>query len=296
MGDPYFYRMAFSPVAVVKLSDPATFDECLSDWVQPFHRLISLASGRPERLTYLALGIAGETSDGHTRRCQVYGSGIHQAPYASRNDDVVRAHPAFRVKPDAIPLLELLREWRKLEVDQHPFMETYGSTIVIPELHPRSRYLLLIQALEGLFGHQTQAQFKERKERHEQKRATVLAAVRLSLYREAQRFLKDHLMRTPPTSLDACLREMFASLPTDPTAELNHLDLVTLVRQDPRRPQDVANVLRLVRNDLSHGNKSYAFSQVHEVAQVLNRVARAHLLRLLGCGDQILLAALTPDR
>ncbi|WP_169734294.1 ApeA N-terminal domain 1-containing protein [Hamadaea tsunoensis] len=295
IGDPYRHRMAFSPVAVVELASPATFDECIRDWVTPLHRVISLASGHSERLTYLLLGIAGqEGDDKRARRVQVYGNGIYQEPYASRYEDIARADPAFRVKIDGIPLLSLVQEWRNLELQQHPFMETFGSALIVPDLHPRSRYLLLIQAFEGLHGYQNSAEEELRREHHAQKRALVLGAIRLSLYKEGRRFLDKYLMKTPPGSLDARLRQIFADLPNNPTDELKALPLIQAMFGDARRPTDVGHALRLIRNDLSHGSKNYDAREVNEVVIVLHRVARAHLLRLLGCDDAALRAVLQP--
>ncbi len=125
-------------------------------------------------------------------------------------------------------------------------------------------------------------------------RNRLLAAVQHSLYMEAQAFLKKHLSKSPMSSLDECLRSTFRGLPIDVTQELGNTELVQSVQADPRKPDGVPGALRLVRNDLSHGTRSYDVMQVHEVATILNRAARAHLLRLLGCDEKIQTAALAP--
>jgi hypothetical protein len=283
LGDPYFYRMAFSPVVVIEFSAPVTFDECLRRWVEPVQRVMSLATGRREKITYLSMSPLGGDAPSHQRRLQVYGSGIGQDPFASRNSDVLRVSPAFRIKPDGLSLLNLVREWQRLSDEHHPMLETYGSSVVTSEQHPRSRFLLLIQALEGLHGYETRLDFARRAERHEKSRHLVLAAVKHSLYSEAQKFMKRYLMKRPPASLTTCLRDLFMALPIDLTPALEETALVKLLRSDERKPQGAFDALRLIRNDLSHGTRGYDAFDVDEVANLLDRVARAHLLRILGC-------------
>jgi len=167
-------------------------------------------------------------------------------------------------------------------LEHHPLLETYGSSIVIPEQHPRSRYLLLVQALEGLYGYEHKAELQLQEQRHLAMRNMVVSAVQFSLYREAQKFLKKYLMRRPPGSLDTCLRDLFGVLPVDVLPQLAGTPLVQQLQNDERRPQDIPHALRLVRNDLSHGTKAYETRYVAAIADILEDVARAHLLRLLG--------------
>ena len=54
--------------------------------------------------------------------------------------------------------------------------------------------------------------------------------------------------------------------------------------------------LRAVRNDLSHGTKGYPTLDLHAVVQILERVTRAHMLRVLGCGTDAQLKAARGDR
>lgn len=52
-GDLYRFRLQFSPVATVSLAEPASLRDIIDDWVQPLRRIISIATGQPETLTYL---------------------------------------------------------------------------------------------------------------------------------------------------------------------------------------------------------------------------------------------------
>ena len=51
--------------------------------------------------------------------------------------------------------------------------------------------------------------------------------------------------------------------------------------------QRVSYALSRVRNDLAHGNKGFDAYDLHETVRVLERIVRAHALRLLGCPEQV---------
>ncbi|MCZ7424851.1 hypothetical protein O7607_03805 [Micromonospora sp. WMMA1949] len=289
IGDPYFYRMSFSPVVRIKLSDRLTFNECLEKWVEPLRRLTCLATGRAEKITYLAMGVQTEDRSTRDGRLQVYGTGITQDPYASREKDVRQKSPAFATKRDGISLLGLLRGWQSLLNEQHPLLETYGSSIGIPQQHPRARYLLLIQAMEGMHGYENKAKNEAQTAAHMARRDEALGSLRevSGIPQSAMRFVQRFLAKRPFSNLDTCLREVIESVPTNVMRELDDADLIRSVAADSRSPQGTPGSLRIIRNDLAHGTKGYPVYLLHEVSQILERVVRAHLLRILGCGEEV---------
>ncbi|MGK5441807.1 hypothetical protein ACSNN7_08290 [Micromonospora sp. URMC 105] len=293
--DPYFHRMSFSPVVVIKLQQPISFDQFIERWLEPLRRLTSLATGRQERTTFLSMASPGPEAL-RERLVQVYGFGLHQAPFASRRNDLIKVKKVFTTAGDRLSLLHLLNRWQSLGDVHHPLLETYGSSIVGADQHPRARFLLLIQALEGMYGYETREDFVEREKRHVAQRGAVLAAVQHSLYKDAQKFLKNYLSKRPPESLDTALSRLFKALPIDVMPRLAETSLVKLLADDARRPQGVPGALRLIRNDLSHGTRGYDTQKVNEVAGILEQVARAHLLRILGCASDIQERALEQDR
>ncbi|MEV1070868.1 hypothetical protein [Micromonospora parva] len=300
IGDAYFYRMSFSPTLWIKLPDRLNFDDCLKTWVEPIRRIVSLASGRSEQLTFLAMGVRSgdNVPPARERRLQVYGYGISQEPFASRGNEVSRIKPAFTTKWNGISLLDLVRRWQSLASEHHPLLETYGSSIVIPRQHPRAQYLLLIQALEGLHGYEHRSDTERKVFEHGNKREQVVEELELAscLSAPVMRFIKKFLAKRPLSSLDACLRDLFGALPVDVTSDLGNTNLLRSVQDDPRLPQGVAGALRIIRNDLAHGTKGYPVQDLNEVSQVLERVARAHLLRVLGCDVEVQARAVRPEQ
>jgi hypothetical protein len=180
--------------------------------------------------------------------------------------------------------IELTLAWQRLNEEHHPLVETYGAFLGAPSQHPRARFLLLIQALEGLHGFQTRASYDQRKARHTALRNEVLETALAHLEQpEQRRFLKKYVSKGPITNLDDAMKAMFTTLPIDLSAELGEQPLIQKLKDDPRPHEGPVETLRLVRNDLAHGRQGYDVLALHDVCQVLERVTRAHMLRVLGC-------------
>jgi hypothetical protein len=291
--DPYAYRMGFSPVLRIEAVEPLTLHEWIDQWVEPVRRIISIASATAQDVTYLATRRAsGERS---TVRGQVFGSGITQEPYESSQAGVQEAEPALLLKSDEVSLLAIVRRWQRLEVERHPLIETYASMLAHDQ-HPRSRFLLLIQAIEGLHGSQRAADYANRQKRHDEKRANLIQAVREHLDSASINFMKRHLRKNPPTSLEDALRDIFSALPTDLTPELDRTELVATVKADNPDAGTSVGALRIVRNDLAHGVRGYEPLILQEVVRLLERVVRTEALRLLGCPESVQKRALQPVR
>lgn len=271
--DWFAFRVTFSPIVLIRPSQPFTFDSAFSEWVEPLRRIISLSTGRRERLTFLSVDLgAGQDPP----RFQVYGTALHQDPYASNGNDVGKVDRAFWLLPTDMSLLALLRRWQELSAEHHPLLETYGSLIYAHDQHPRSRLLLLLQAIEGLHGYETRTAHEERVFKHQAQRQEVLDVLEESQSAEIIAFLKKHLMKKPAVGLDEAVRQILKQAPIDVTPVLAASRLLVA-------HENVPAGLRIIRNDLAHGNRGYDAQDLREVVQPLEGVVRAHFLRVLGC-------------
>ncbi|WP_154606655.1 hypothetical protein [Rhodococcus sp. AQ5-07] len=172
--DPYFFRVGFTPVVRIEVGQALTLRDWIDHWITPVQRITSVATGREERITYLSLHQEDKTCREPGSGLHVFGSGITQKPFASRGSSVREARSAFTTARDELSLLELVRTWRRQLDDKNPILETYDPVLLRRNQHPRSRFLLLIQALEGLSGYQNRATFQERTEKHLAARERVL--------------------------------------------------------------------------------------------------------------------------
>ncbi|WP_375544142.1 hypothetical protein [Dermabacter hominis] len=267
----------------------------MDEYVEPLRRFVAIATGKPQELTYLAVEVEAENG-----WFQVFGTAITQEPYESSSDAVRSASSAVEAYEDGLSLLELISRWRELEVEHHPLAETYGSMLHADDQHPRSRFLLLIQALEGMHGAETRDQYEARVEELKERRTALLEKLQ-SLAGESRtedkpdeeiltvedlRFLKKFLMKRPIGNLDSALNAMASSLPVDGMDAIKKTVLVKGVLSS-KRAESAPAALRTVRNDLAHGNRGYPFDDLDEVVTLLERIVRAHALRLLGCPDPV---------
>jgi hypothetical protein len=190
---------------------------------------------------------------------------------------------------DQVSLLHLLRCWQELENEHHPLLETYGSFLQVKGQHPRARYLLLIQSLEGLYGYENRGEDEGRRARHKERRQEVLGVIGScdSLTADHRRFIKTFLMKYPRGNLDRCLSDSFTSLPGDVMTKIARTSLIQNAVSRHGGDLAITNALREIRNDLARGSKGYPAHELEDVALILERVARAHLLRLLRCNAEI---------
>ena len=229
----------------------------------------------------------------------MFGTAVKQAPYESNDEQVRRDNSALRCVEDGVSLLDLVKTWQKLEAEQHPLIETYAGMLHAKDNHPRSQFLLLIQSLEGMHGHDTQAEFEERCIKHTAKRGELLTAVDGHISGKQKQFLKRNLHREPARSMEDALNAAF-DLPdqfaaTRAALESSHL-VTTLVAEEEctplRRPANR-------RNGLAHGTRKFPVEDLQQVDRNVDRLVRAHGLRLLGCPDAVLIRLSTlqiPER
>lgn len=284
--DPYAFSMGFSPVAFGKLDAPVPMSQLLDEWIYPLRRVVSIATGRPEEITYLTLYPA--TDDGSELKGQLFGSGITQEPYESSRDEIEKIKSPLRLKSDGVSLLALLRTWQKLQAVHHPLVETYGSMLHAMDQHPRSRFLLLLQAIEGTHGYETKASFAKRQKKHSEDRDEVVALTKGSLDAKQLKFLERNLGKRPPGGLEPAINWLAKKLPGNVKEQLQATPLITTMTAAPVNAKNAPDALRIIRNDLAHGTKGYDAYELQQVVEVLERMVRAHALELLGCPDDVI--------
>lgn len=293
VGGWYSFGVAFSPVVSVKLSQPVPLSEIMAEWAWPLRGLVAAATGRREDISYLTCSpiIEGDTRPYELRQYQVFNASITQDPYTSSNSLRDKDTSAIRVSDDE-SLLTLLRRWQGLKATENPILNTYDITAVGPSQHPRARYLLLLQALEGLCGHEKR--FAERQLRYATDRESVLTRCEDQLDASDLKFVKKYLPKRPPQSLDSILSEMLQALPLDLVPELTRSALVGAVCREDESVNTPLDAIRVARNHLSHGTRTYERQHLAETADIFERAVRGHLLRLLGASTEAIKRVLSP--
>ena len=110
--------------------------------------------------------------------------------------------------------------------EQNPILNTYDIHSLGPEQTPRARFLLLVQALEGLCGHEDRLSGKWAT--FEAKRERILNECQPALSGKDFKFL-DRWLPSTPYNLEDALTEMLSILPTDLEPELAQSELVKTV-------------------------------------------------------------------
>ncbi|MET7702716.1 hypothetical protein [Streptomyces sp. NPDC005485] len=282
--DPCEFSLAFSPVATVTLTEAKPLEIALDQYIEPLRKILSIATGKPQDLSYLHVELEGREG-----KYQVVGTGITQAPFAS-STAAFRAHnSAVRALPDKLSLLDLVTQWSQYAAAHHPLVETYGAMLHTRDQHPRSRYLLLVQALEGLYGYENKGTTEQRQAKHTASYEDALARAKKDLDAEIFKFVKKHLSKKPSVSLDIALNALMTGLPVN---IMDRLDATELVKEVQAASTTAAlttpGALRVVRNDLAHGNRGYEPHQLQVVVRLLEFIVRGHALRILGCPEAVI--------
>lgn len=294
LGGWYSFGIAASPVVSIELTTPVPLLEFLTQWAWPLRELVAAATGRREDINYLTCSpvFDGDARPPARRQFQLFNASVAQKPYTSENTLRNKDISAIRIS-EGESLLALLRRWQSLKASENPILNTYDINAVGPSQHPRARYLLLLQALEGLCGHEKR--FEERELRFANERESFLSRCKDDLTQDDFAFVKKNLAKRPPQGLDMMLREMLQTLPVDLEPELTSSELVQTVRSADDTIATTLDAVRVVRNDLSHGNKTYERQHLAQVADIFERAVRGHLLRLLGTSPAAIERVLRPD-
>ena len=194
---------------------------------------------------------------------------------------------------DDVDLLSMIHAWWDLTAEHHPLIETYAGMLHAQEEHPRSRFLLLIQSLEGMYGHETKEEYERQKAAHHERRAETLERIRDHAEPKDFQFIKKTLHRDPLRSLETALEWAFEVPSPEPSiqARLADTHLVQMVvshEAEEDRGCSTLSAIRIARNGLAHGTRGFDAEDLDIVNDILDRVVRAHSLRLLGCPHQVL--------
>lgn len=175
------HYVAFAPIISISSDQPLTVDRWVNEWVMPRLRLATLATRRPQRLSWLTVNTAPRINSGderiHSTTGTVFGAGIQQEPYEAEYRDEWRERdnrPLFTLAKIPMSLPDLVTKWRTLEQDGNPFMELFGLTLRQADLPARARYLYLVQALEALHSYENRTEDEQAQAAFEQRRAEVL--------------------------------------------------------------------------------------------------------------------------
>ncbi|MGL5860721.1 MAG: hypothetical protein ACRCY9_05650, partial [Phycicoccus sp.] len=302
-GDFYNVSIRFAPVLNATMP-PLTLFDLIRRYLDPIRAIASIATGKSQPITHLMLSRTDEPThraapkarDSDTEPSplelmpawQIYGTGLRQAPYQSDSETVSSHESVLFCEDDGVDLLKLVHAWWNLTDEHHPLIETYAGMLHVQEEHPRSRFLLLIQSLEGMYGHETKDNYEKQKATHQERRTKTLERIRERVGKDDFQFIKNSLITEPFRSLETALKWAFdIAAPEQPIKDrLAHTRLVKLVASE--KSCSTLDTLRHVRNDLAHGTRGFDANDLNEVNDILDRVVRAHALRLLGCPDLVL--------
>lgn len=306
--DFYNVSIRFAPVLDLTTT-PLTLFDLFQQYVDPVRAIASIATGKSQPITHVMLSRTNEPthmalpngrnidSDADAEKSdlvtlmpawQIYGTGLRQDPYQSDSETVRNHKSVLFCGEDGVDLLELVHAWRKLTDEHHPLIETYAGMMHAQEDHPRSRFLLLIQSLEGMYGHETRTDFEKKKQAHRERHAETLERISEQVDPRDFRFIKKSLAKEPFRNLETALRWSFIIGTPAPSIE-DRLARTSLVRGvTSEQASSTVDAIRRVRNGLAHGTRGFDAEDLDEVNGVLDRVVRAHALRLLGCPDVVL--------
>ncbi|RKW70954.1 ApeA N-terminal domain 1-containing protein [Galactobacter caseinivorans] len=280
--DAYEFRMAFGPVLRLTSEVPLTIVDWWLDWVRPLRQLISLLTGGPREIRYLLAVVADAAPRSH--RDQVFGWDITHLPIYSTRASVERIHSAVSLAKDELSLLDLLHAWQAQVAAGHPLFETYGTMATAVDQHPRSRFLLLLQALEGSYGFENRVRHEEDRGRYATKRAGVIERALELLEKPDLDFVDKNLRKEAMQGLDSALADLLKRLPNEVSDELANSDLIQVVRKEHvgKGTLSLQTALTRARNALSHGSGSFDANNLDAVANILERAVRSEAIRLLG--------------
>lgn len=287
--DPFNFTMRFAPVLQIKANSPLTIVDWWRKWTVPIQELLASAIGRTPDVMYM-LAIADRTPKREWKD-QIFRWDIKQESLYPNAGEIKKSKPAIKIQEDGVNLLDLLIRWRELHASHHPLIETYDSLAFSADQHPRSRFLLLVQALEGLYGFEHQEERCQQRQAYREEKRKFLDRMREIAKNEIiteddYRFLRDNLMPNPFITLESTLIAILDTLSGDVKEKLAGSALIRKVRESEENTNmKVETVLAFVRNKLSHGATSFEPGDLDDVAETLDRVVRAELLRVLGAPE-----------
>lgn len=240
-----------------------------------------MISGEATPLTYLELTARGGDEEG--RRLQLFGSGITQAPYSSKPWNGKDVTPAVHVGPESENLLALIESWQRHVEERSPLFETYTGLAGVSGDHPRHRFLLLLQAIEGHYGHVHLDKIAEDRLRFAESRTAHLTAItQADLQSETTKFVKKHLRARLDPQLREAVTWAIGIVPAVAESRLASSSLVADMQGREGFDGSWPDALRILRNDLSHGTRGHDPRALRDLVTTLELVVRAHVLLALG--------------
>lgn len=286
--DRFNFRTSFAPYLRIDLDEPISLVDWWLQWVVPSCDILEAINGKPLDIMYL-LAFEDKDAAGPKRRAdQVFRYDIRQDCIKIDENKFNRTHTVINLKQDNINLLDLLIKRRELESSRHPLIETYRSNAVSDDQHPRSRFLLLIQALEGLYGYEHKEEYQRRCEQYAEKRELFLERAKPAISQEDFKFLKKNLLRKPTSGLVGTLSTIFRTLPKVIQNQISCSRIVAQARNSfGDKKMSSAEALTKVRNSLSHGSSAYDPNDLEEICSLLDKIVRAEILRLLDLSENV---------
>lgn len=284
--DRFNFRTSFAPYLRIDIEEPISLADWWLRWVVPLCDILEVINGKPLDIMYL-LAFEDKDATGPKRRAdQVFRYDIRQDCIKIDEKRFNHTRAIVNLKQDNINLLNLIAKRRELEASRHPLLETYRSNAVSDDQHPRSRFLLLIQALEGLYGYEHEEEYQQRCKRYTEKREAVLKQIETEISREDFKFLRKNMLRKPAGGLVGALSATIQTLPGDIQTQIDNNEIVAQVRSRCENTKiSSAEALTKVRNSLSHGSSAYDPNDLEKICAILHKIVRAEILRVLDLPD-----------
>lgn len=286
--DRFNFRTSFAPYLRIDLDEPISLTDWWLQWVVPLCDILEVINGKPLDIMYL-LAFENKDATGSQRRAdQVFRYDILQDCIKIDDNKFNHIKPVINLQEDSVDLLELINKHCELKTSKHPLIETYNVNALSDDQHPRSRYLLLIQALEGLYGYEHKEEYQRRCEKYAEKRELFLERTKPAISQEDFKFLKKTLPHRPASGLVGALSAIFKTLPKVIQDQIDCSRIVIQTRNifDDKRMSS-ADALTKVRNSLSHGSSAYDPNDLEEICSLLDKIVRAEILRLLDLSENV---------
>lgn len=280
--DRFNFRTSFAPYLRIDLDEPISLVDWWLQWVVPLCDILEVINGKPLDIMYL-LAFEDKDATGSRRRAdQVFRYDILQDCIKIDDNKFNHIKPVINLQEDGVNLLELINKHCELKTSKHPLIETYNVNALSDDQHPRSRYLLLIQALEGLYGYEHKEEYQQRCEKYTEKRNIILEKVKPAVSKEDFRFLKKNFPRKPISGLRDALNSTFQGLPKSVQDQIDGSEIVAQFLNNPgSKRMSATDALTNVRNKLSHGSSLYDPNDLEEICSLLDKVVRAEIFRVL---------------
>ena len=280
--DRFNFRTSFAPYLRVDIEKPLNLVDWWLQWIIPLCNLLEVINGKPLDIMYL-LAFEDKDATGSQRRAdQVFRYDILQDCIKIDDNKFIHIRPVINLQEDGVNLLDLINKYRELKTSRHPLIETYNVNALSDDQHPRSRYLLLIQAIEGLYGYEHKEEYQQRCEQYTEKRNALLEKVKPAVSKEDFRFVKKNFPRRPFSGLRDALNTTFQGLPKSVQDQIDGSEIITQVRNESGSKRiSSADALTNVRNKLSHGSSLSDPNDLEEICSLLDKIVRAEIFRVL---------------